>query len=120
MRCYICGKKIKVKRNIQTLFKFKLEFRCFSCKRKYFVDINEQIFPKENGLFYIYSLFLEDNEFNWLAFNNEINKWFKEVLEKKTEEDLIIWIDKIDHNLIQKLEHIGQNIYILTKTIFDI
>ncbi len=120
MRCYICGKTILIKRTIKTLFSFKPVFRCESCKRRYQVFPFKQVIPKENGLFYLYSLFMEDNSLNWQAFNDEVSDWFNEVLKISKKDDYIFWLDKIDFKLLEILDDVGKNIYILTKSSLDI
>ncbi|NLN50877.1 MAG: hypothetical protein GX149_04565 [Acholeplasmataceae bacterium] len=120
MRCYICGRSVFKKRTIKTLFTTILTFRCYACKLKYPTFQIEQVIPKHLGLFYLTSLFKEDNKFNLLAFNTEISKWFLRTLEKKQPEDLILWLDKIDLKIIELLDFIAKDIYILSKTILTI
>lgn len=76
----------------------------------------KQVIPKENGEFYLYSMFAEDNDFNWLAFNDEVAVWFKKVLKKVKTNDFIFWFDKIDYETLEILDNVGNNIYILTKS----
>lgn len=115
MRCYICGKIILGKRTIKTLFNFKPIFRCNSCAKKYDLYPFMQVIPKENGQFYLYSLFIKENDYNWLAFNDEVAKWFLMIFKKTTKDDYIFWFDKIDLKTLEILDGVAKNIYILTK-----
>lgn len=115
MRCYICGKTILIKRTIKTLFSFKPIFKCKSCKQKHELFPFRQVIPKEKGQFYLDSLFMDDNDYNWIAFNDEVSEWFKKTLKKCNKGDFIFWFDKIDLNTLEILDNVGENIYILTK-----
>lgn len=117
MRCYICGKAIIFKRTLKTLFKFKPTFRCDSCKRRYQIFPFMQVIPKMGGMFYLYSLFTDDNDLNWLAFNDEVAKWFNTIIKKAKIGDYVFWLDKIDISTLEALDNLGNDIYILTKGI---
>lgn len=120
MRCYICGKIIIINRTIKTLFKNEPVFRCSSCKRRYEPLTTLQVIPKEKGSFYIYSLFLEDNDLNWLAFNEETANWFKEIISKAKNNDCAFWLNKIDVKILETLDGLYDDIYILNKVIMEI
>lgn len=120
MRCYICGKPTVIKRTIKTLFKTEPVYKCPSCRRKYPIFINEQIIPKENGIFHIYSFFIEENDVNWLSLNKEVSYWFYKILQKKKKNDLILWLDEIDLDIIELLDLMNDNVYVLIKTVLDI
>lgn len=120
MRCYICGKPTVVKRTIKTLFKTEPIFKCYSCSNKYPIIRTEQIIPKENGNFYIYSLFIEENDLSWISLTKEANKWFEEILSEISLNDLIIWQDEINLDIIELLDNINNNVYVLIKTFIEI
>lgn len=120
MRCYICGKAISIKRTIKTLFKLTPIFRCSSCQKKYKLYLFRQDVPKESGMFYLYSLFKEDNDLNWLAFNDEVSQWFMKTLNKVNKGDYVFWLDKIDIDTLKTLDNVGNDVYILTKAMFII
>jgi len=85
--------------------------------KKYPTYITVQVIPKDNGLIYITSLFKEENNFNLLAYNNEIKKWFLETINSMNEADIIIWIDEVSDELIPHLDLLDNDIYLLTKTL---
>lgn len=120
MRCYICGKIIIVKRTIKTLFKTEPIFRCSSCKRRYETLTSLQVIPKDKGCFYIYSLFLEDNDLNWLAFNEEVADWFKDIISKMNKNDCLLWLDKVNVNILENLDCLYSDVYILNKAIMEV
>lgn len=120
MHCYICGKAIIIKRTIKTLFNIKPFFRCKNCKRRYPIYPFKQVIPKENGEFFLYSLFTEPNDFDWLAFNDEVDEWFNKIKKKCKINDFIFWLDKIDLKTLEILDNVGNDIYILTKDILII
>ncbi len=120
MRCYICGKPTVVKRTIKTLFITEPIFKCHSCNRKYPVTLNKQVIPKENGNFHIYSFFIEEIDISWLSLSIEASYWFKEILKVKKYDDLVLWLDEIDLDLIKSLDTINNDIYVLIKTTLDI
>lgn len=120
MHCYICGKVIIIKRTIKTLFVNEPSFRCNACKRRYKTLFSLQVIPKENGSFYIYSLFLEENDLNWLAFNEEVSSWFNEIKNKITINDYILWLNKIEINILENLDCLYHDVYILNKAIIEI
>lgn len=117
MKCYMCGKIFSEKRTFRTLFKENAKFRCPSCEKKYRVMMIHQVMPKTNGLFHIYSLFKEDEAYELLAFQHEINHWFFKVLKEKKQTDHIIWMDKIDNLLLEYLDEVDGSIYILTTSL---
>ncbi|MDD2260003.1 MAG: hypothetical protein PHF62_02225 [Acholeplasmataceae bacterium] len=117
MKCYLCGKTFFERRYIQTLFKVKVVFRCKSCEKKYPAYVTEQAIPKNSGLIYITSLFKEENNFNLLAYNQEIKKWFLKTINSMNKDDTIIWVDEVSDVLIPYLDLIDNDIYLLSKTL---
>lgn len=117
MKCYMCGKLFSEKRTFKTLFKETIKFRCPSCEKKYRVMIIHQVIPKTNGLFHIYSLFREGEAYELLAFQEDINQWFFKVLKEKNYMDQILWVDKMDIDLLKYLDEVDGSIYILTTSL---
>ncbi len=64
----------------------------------------------------VYSLFADKNNLPLTAYNKEIKDWFLMVLKEKQKEDLILYLDKLDQSLLNNLDLVKGNIYILTKT----
>lgn len=118
MRCYICGKIYYHKRNLKTLFKHKISYRCLSCEKKYKLNINYQVIPKENGVFHIISLFNEKNNFNLLAFNEEISDIINHILKEMKKKDTFLWVDEIKDETLKYLDEILEDIYLLTNYIY--
>ncbi|NMA06080.1 MAG: hypothetical protein GX931_06925 [Acholeplasmataceae bacterium] len=115
MRCYICGKVYYYKRNLKTLFTYKISYRCLSCEKKYKLSINYQVIPKEKGVFHIISLFNERNNFNLLAFNEEIAYIIKHILkEMNKKNDTFLWLDVVNEEIFNYLDKIKGDIYLLT------
>ncbi len=114
MRCYICGKIYYHKRNIKTLFKHKIKYRCLSCEKKYKLSINYQVIPKEKGVFHIISIFNERNNFNLLAFNEEIAFIIKRILKEMNKKDTFLWLDEVKEETLNYLDEIIGDIYLLT------
>lgn len=116
MICLICGKTYFQKRTFNTLFKEKKSYRCHSCNKKYQIKTIYQTVPKKLGLLHIYSLFLEKNQFNLTAFNNEISYLFEIIFLKMRKLDTLIWIEELSIEFLTYLDEIPNDIYIITNT----
>ncbi|MFA5719579.1 MAG: hypothetical protein WC939_00810 [Acholeplasmataceae bacterium] len=118
MRCLICGKTYFIKRTIKTLFTTKRSDRCLSCMKKYQINLTYQVIPKERGSFYIFCLFDEVPSFDLIAFNSEIAYIIKQLLNLKKRKDPLIWVDRLNSEILFSLDNLDDDIYILTNHIY--
>ncbi len=116
MICLICGKTYYERRTFNTLFKEKASFRCHSCNKKYQINIIYQTLPKKLGLIHVYSLFLENHDFNLTAFNEEINYLLNIILRKIKKHETLIWIDELSYEYLNYFDELTNDIYIITNT----
>lgn len=120
MICLICGKIFFIHRTLKTLFTQEVKFICPSCEKKHPPFIQTQVIPKLGGLFTITSFFMEETEILVEIFYKEVISWLLNSIEVNNKDNYLLWLDKLDLNLLQILEPVEGNIHILTKTIFHI
>ncbi len=114
MFCYICQKKILVKKTIFNLFVTETHHICEYCLDLYPIYIQYQVIPKDIGVINWYSLIHSDEDLDGIAYMSFLKPLYIDYL-KHDKKSIYLYFDVISDKLMLILQSIGfGDIYLVT------
>ncbi len=113
MFCYICHKKIRVKKYLYNLFQLETHHICEYCLEKYPVMVQYQVIPLDYYKVHWYSLLQTDEKLEGMAYMSFLKPFYLDFLKMK-DKPIYLYFDQISDKLITILQSLEHHVYLVT------